>query len=175
MLFLTEKHPSNRLNTGVLNRNFEKRLKFKSKTELQDARGISSPDLSERRAVDVKDIAVFAVRAVRQSGRREEIGAVKQIKGFGAKLKARVFVEKLKLLVQPDISLPESGTADGVARRVAERLARISGNDHGIAIQVVLRRSLRLRHQDGADDVGAVIVGATEILRDAGDEELRPR
>ncbi len=86
MLFLTEKHPSNRLHTGVLNRNFEKQLKFKSKTELQDARGISSPDLSERRAVDVKDIAVFAGRTVRRSGRREEVSAVEQIKGFGAKL-----------------------------------------------------------------------------------------
>ena len=108
-------------------------LKLKPRGELQNARRISVGNLTESRAVNVENIAIFTRRAVyrRRAGRSTEISPVKEIEGFGAKLQSRA-LGKVEIFAQAEINRQEIRTVEesafkrsGLTRRnVKEHLSR---------------------------------------------------
>src|SRR5690554_1821817 len=86
-------------------------LKFEPRAELKNARREGSGDPSEGRAVDIENIAVFARRAVSDTRRSEEIGAVEDVERFGAKLQTEAFGEP-ETLAQTEIDGQEIRPVD---------------------------------------------------------------
>src|SRR4051812_44096009 len=103
---------------------------------------------------------------------RAEVRVIEQVERFEAELEARLSAQR-EALRECGVELPELRSLDGVAPGVAERLARIGRHADAGAIEPVVD-GLRVPLRIGiAADVGPVVIGAAEVLRDSGDDERR--